>query len=339
MRIGSAEQLREHLGDRLRPAYLVAGDEPLLVLEAVDQIRKAALASGCSERLVFDVVSGFDWADWRMQVRSYGLFASRRLIELRLASAKLTVDGAEAVATFVADPGEDVLLIQAPEWNKTAEGLPWLAAIERAGVLAIQRALRAEELPAWLRARARQLGLSLGEDAVLELVARVEGNLLAAQQELNKLALLAPGRQIDAATLVDLVADSARYDIFALFDAVLAGRGERVRRVLAALRAEGSHPAEIFGYLANQVAALAGGEALRARGASLQSWWPTRGVFGARQSAFERALGRGWVQRMSEAQQIDMACKGRAAGDPWVEIERWLLRSTLPAARAARFAA
>jgi DNA polymerase-3 subunit delta len=160
MRIGSAEQLREHLGGRLRPAYLVAGDEPLLVMEAVDQVRKAALASGCSERLVFDVVSGFDWADWRMQARSYGLFASRRLIELRLASAKLTIDGAEAVSGFVADPGDDVLLIQAPEWNRTAEALPWVAAIERAGVVAIQRALRAEELPAWLRVRARAASVS-----------------------------------------------------------------------------------------------------------------------------------------------------------------------------------
>jgi DNA polymerase-3 subunit delta len=181
--------------------------------------------------------------------------------------------------------------------------------------------------------------VKLGDDAIAELVARVEGNALAADQELAKLALLAPGREIDAAMLVELVADSSRYTVFAAFDAVLAGNAARVRRVLAALRSEGAHPAEVFGYLANQIIAMAGAEALRARGASLHAYWPTQRVFGSRQAACERALGRGWRERLREAQSIDMVCKGRAAGEPWVAIERWLLRSTLPAPRAGRFAA
>ena len=339
MRILQADQLQSHLRGPLRAAYLVAGDEPLLVQEAADQIRAAVLAAGAGERLVFDVVAHFDWSSWRMEVRSFGLFASRRLIELRLSATKLTLEGAAAVSEFLLDPGSDTLLVQSPEWNKTAENSAWVSALERTGVIVPVRALKSEELPEWLRRRARVQGVRLSDDAIAELVARVEGNALAAHQELAKLALLAPGQSIDAAMLVDLVADHARYDVFTLFDAVLGGNSVRVRRVLAGLRAEGNHPAETFGYLANQVIAMAGAQALRARGASLHAYWPTQRVYGSRQALCERALDRGWAERLREAQRIDMVCKGRAAGEPWVELERWLLRGTLPAARAARFAA
>jgi DNA polymerase III subunit delta len=339
VRVLHAEQLRSHLAGSLRRAYLVAGDEPLLVQEAVDQLRTAVRARGVSERLVFDVMSGFDWSAWRLQVRSLGLFATERLIELRLTATKLTVEGATAVTEFLDDPGADTLLIQSPEWNKTAENLAWVKSIERDGVVVPVRALRPDELPRWLAQRAQTLGVTLTADATAELVARVEGNLLAAHQELSKLALLAPGKSIDAPLLVELVADYARYNVFSVFDAVLAGSAARVRRVLAGLRAEGSHPAEIFGYLVNQVTALALAESLRAQGVSLQSHWQSARVFGPRQAQFERALGRGWSRRMVEAQRIDLVCKGRAAGDPWVEIERWLFRSTMPAPRGTRFAA
>jgi DNA polymerase-3 subunit delta len=339
MRIAQAEQLATHLAGALRPAYLVAGDEPLLVQEAVDQIRAAVVASGAGERLVFDVVSHFDWAEWRHQVRSFGLFASRRLIELRLTATRLTVEGAAAVTEFLSDPAGDTLLIQSPEWNKAAEGSAWVAALDRVGVVLPVYMLKPEELPKWLRRRANKRGVMLGDDAIVELVARVEGNALAADQELAKLCLLAPGRHLDAAALVDLVADSSRYTVFAVFDAVLAGNAARVRKVLAALRGDGTHPAELFGYLANQVVTMAGAEALRARNTSLNSYWPTQRVFGSRQAACERALGRGWRARVREASHIDLVCKGRAPGDPWTELERWLLRATLSDARAARFAA
>jgi DNA polymerase-3 subunit delta len=340
MRIAQIEQLPSHLAGRLRPAYLVAGDEPLLVQEAVDRIRAAVAAAGASERLVFDVVAQFDWSDWRHQVRSFGLFATQRLIELRLAATRLSAEGAAAVIEFLEDPGADTLLIQSPEWSRTSETAAWVGELDRVGTIVPVRALRVEELPAWLRRRGNIHGVTLGDDAIAELVARVEGNALAADQELAKLALLAPGRHIDAAMLVDLVADSSRYTVFAAFDAVLAGNAGRLRRVLAALRSEGAHPAEVFGYLANQIIAMAGAEALQARGASLRAYWPTQRVYGPRQAACERALlRRGWRERLREAQSIDLVCKGRAAGEPWVAIERWLLRGTLPAPRAGRFAA
>lgn len=339
MRILQAEQLRKQLSGGLLPAYLIAGDEPLLVLEAVDEVRRAAMGGGGRERLIFDVVAGFDWSDWRMQVRSFGLFASQRLIELRLPSTKLSAEGSAAVSEFLDDPGGDTLLIQATEWSKAIENLAWVRSIEKSGALMPIWPLKPDDLPNWIRQRARQHGVNLTDDGVVELASRVEGNLLAAHQELAKLALLAPGQRIDAAQLVDLVADYARYDVFTLFDAVVAGRATRVRHVLAGLRGEGVHPAELLGYLISQISALAGAEVMKARGQSLHAYWPSQRVFGARQAAFERALGRGWTERMAEAQRIDLVCKGRATGNPWVEIERWLLRSSLAPARAARFAA
>lgn len=335
----SVDQLERQAGAAFKPAYLVAGDEPLLVLEAVDAIRLAARAHGYSERLIFDVTSGFDWPAWVSETRSLGLFASRRLLELRLTATKLSAEGAEAVAQFVRDPGMDALLIQAPEWSRAAEALAWVSAIDRAGAIVAIWPLKPDELPAWLQRRASKLGVRLTEDAVAELVARVEGNLLAAHQELSKLALLADGKALDAAALVDLVADHSRFDVYSLFDAVLAKRPDRARRILRALRGEGVQPAEITGYLISQISALAGAESLRELGGSLSSYWPAARVFGPRQSIYERALGRGWPLRLIEALAVDLCSKGRSSGEPWVEIERWLFRCALPAARAQRFAA
>lgn len=340
MRIVAPDELRAALCGPLAPVFLVAGDEPLLALEAADQIRQSVLRGGAGERLVFDVGASFDWSNWRMQVRSFGLFASRRLIELRFSGGRLASEAGDAISEWLADPGEDSLLVQVPEWTKGLESQAWVTAIERSGALVLFRPLRAEQLPDWLRGRARGLGIELDEDALAELVSRVEGNLLAAHQELSKLALLAPGARIDAFQLADLCADHARYDVFGLWDALLAGNGARVRRVLIGLRSEGSHPAELFGYLAGQVLTLAGAQAQAERGVPLHGYWPTRGVFGARQRAYERALARGgWGVRLAEAQRVDLVCKGRGAGEPWVELERWLLRGTLAPARAARFAA
>lgn len=338
MRILQPEQLRKHVTDRLRAAYLVIGDEPLLQQEAVDLIRSAALATG-AERLVYHVDARFDWSEWRLDIRSMGLFAKQRVIELRLNSVKLGADASAAILEFLDDPNLDVLIIQANEWTRTVESLPWVAAVDRLGVIVPIRTMQVDELPRWLMQRAKIVGLNLTDDAIEELVARVEGNLLAAHQELSKLALLAPGERLDAAALVDLVADHARFDVFNLFDAVLGARPERVRRVLAGLRADGTHPAELFGFLISQITILAGADELRKSGAGLHSYWPAQRVFGARIATYERALGRGWMARLREASRIDLVCKGRAAGEPWVEVERWLLRGTLPPSRALRFAA
>lgn len=335
----SVDQWPALLRRGLKVASLVAGDEPLLVMEAVDALRAAARSGGIDERVPFDVTTGFDWPAWRMETRSLGLFATRRLIELRLPNGKLSAEGASCVQEFLGDPGEDHLLIQMPEWNKTVEAQAWVSAVDRVGVILPIKALRSNELPAWLRRRAQALELDLGADAIAELVARTEGNLLAAQQELAKLALLAPDQHIDALLLTDLVAESARYTVFGLFDAVLAGEASRVRRILHALRAEGEFPAAVLPYPLSQIMILAHAQTHRDSGRPLSGFWQQWRVYSNRQAQFERALDRDWGQVLREAMVVEHACKGYGAGEPWLELERWLLRASLSPVRARRFAA
>lgn len=327
------------LAQGLKPVYLVAGEEPLLVIEAVDALRAEARRQGVTERLPFDVSSQFDWAEWRMECRSFGLFAQRRLLELRLTSSKLPDDAVAAIEDFLSQPGEDVLLLTLPEWDRKIEALAWVGQVDRHGLILPVKALVLAELPGWVRRRARGLGVELGEDAVAELVARTEGNLLAASQELAKLALLADGQAIDALLLTELVSDHARFTVFALFDALLAGDGARVRRILRGLRREGLHPVDVLSFPLSQVSVLAQACSWRDSGRPLRSFWQDARVFPGRQASFERVLDRPWPRLLHEAMVVEHACKGRGKGDPWLELERWLLRATLPSARARRFAA
>lgn len=334
------EQLKRQLAKGIGPAYLVAGAEPLLVQEAVDLIRAAAQAQGIGERLVHDLQPGFDWPGFVMETRSMGLFSTRRLIELRLPNAKLTVEGATALSGILADPGADTLLVQLPEWSRAVEKLPWVEAFDRHGVVLGLWPVKAEGMSAWIRERAATLGVRLGEDAVQELAARTEGNLLAASQELRKLTLLAGNTTVDAMDLVDLVGDHARYDAYAVFEAVLARKPARLREVLTALAAEGLAPAEAAAHAISQVYLLATAQALRERGQLSRNYWFEARVPAHRQPVYERALDRDWSRVLAEAAAVDLAVKGRSADPPWLALERWLIRTaTGGGAQSRRFAA
>lgn len=333
------EQLKRQLAKGIGPAYLVAGAEPLLVQEAVDLIRAAALAQGL-ERLVYDLQPGFDWPGFVLETRSMGLFSTRRLLELRLPNAKLTVEGVSALNGILAAPGADTLLVQLPEWSRAIEKLPWVEAFDRHGVVLGLWPVKAEAMPDWIRERARALGVRLSEDAVQELAARTEGNLLAAAQELRKLALLAGDRTVDAISLVNLVADHARFDVYALFEAVLARQPVRLREVLTALMAEGHAPAEVAAHALSQVHVLALAQALRERGQLSRNYWFEARVPAHRQAVYERALDRDWSRALAEAAAVDLAVKGRSPDPPWLALERWLIRTaTAGGSQSWRFAA
>lgn len=321
----SSDQFGKHFRSGVKSCYLIAGNEPLIALEACDALRAFARESGATDRLVFDVGSGFDWDAWRVDVRSLGLFAQTRLIEVRFPNLKITQGAAESIAEFARDPGMDILLVTLPEWNKSLERQDWVQAIDTGGVVVSISTMSRDDFVPWLRQRAGKHKVQLTSDAFEELNARAEGNLLAADQELAKLALLAPDQTIDAVTLVDLVADHARYDVQALWEAVLRGDAERVRHILHALRGEGEEAAGLLGYPMWQAQTLL--LAAQQRG-NLSSFWPTRGVFGSRVALYQRALDRPWARLFREARVVDAASKGREAGDPWVLLERWLLRAT-----------
>lgn len=338
-----AEQFARHLrGDAPAPVYLVAGNEPLLQIEAADALRRRARDWGFGEREVFDVEPGFDWNALAGAFSAMSLFSQRRLLELRLPTGRPGKEGGQAIAEYCAAPPPDtLLLIAAGAWSRQHEGA-WSRAVEKAGVSLVLWPLRPAELPAWIRDRLAARGLS-AEPAALQLLAdRVEGNLLAAAQEVDKLALLlgAEGRarSIDLARMASLVADSARYDVFGMSDAALEGDAVRARRMLAGLRAEGGQVAGLVPVLAGQLQmvssvadAMAGGRPLSAALEGAKVWKAKQRLVAA---AVERAGAAHWARMLAWLGRVDRMSKGREDGDAWRELERLLTAVARPRARA-----
>ena len=325
----------------LKPVYLLAGEEHLLLLEAADALRVRARELGYSEREVYDVDAAFDWNLLAQSAASLSLFASRKIIELRLPTGKPGKEGGEAIAAYCANPPPDnLLLIMAHEWSGKHAGA-WSDAVDRIGTFVVVWPLRTEELPGWIGVRAASRGLKLTADAVELLAERIEGNLLAAAQEIDKLALLHGGATLDAAALEASVADDTHFDVFKLFDAALAGDAARALRILAGLRAEGEHPVGLLGWPLNQLQMLA--RVARARG-SIEA-----GLKGEyikpqqRKSLVKHVLERTdrahWERCLIQAGRVDRVAKGRevgadgkSLGDAWLEFELLLVAIAKPRA-------
>jgi DNA polymerase-3 subunit delta len=319
--------------DRLDAVYMLAGEQ-LLVLEAADALRARARELGYGEREVFDVGQHFDWNDLARAGASMSLFASRRLIDLRLPTGRPGIEGAKAITAFCADPPPDVtLLVTAMEWSSKHDGA-WSKKLDASGTMVVFNAPRTGEWSSWIGARLASRGLSATPDAIALLAERVEGNLLAAAQEIDKLAVLHGEGRVDAAEMEALVADSARYDVFKLTDAAFLGDGARALRILAGLRSEGDELLALMGWLVNQLQLalrLANAQNFAAQAKAERLWQ-------AREQLFRQALRRAprdhWLQCLARASRIDRMVKGREAGNPWQEAERLIAAIAEP--RAAR---
>jgi DNA polymerase-3 subunit delta len=325
---------RQLAGEPLRPVYLIAGSEPLLVQELADAVRAKGRAEGFGEREVFDAERGFDWGELVMGFAALSLFSSRRLFDLRLPTGRPDKEGSEAIQAYCADPPPDtVLLITAQDWSSKHPG-KWSEAVARAGVFVPVWPVRPNELPDWLEARLRARGYSADSAALQLLAERVEGNLLAAAQEVDKIALLSSEKRIDLAAMEHMVSDSARYDVFKLVEAALAGKLERTRRMLASLRAEGEQVPGLLPILAMELLKLA---ALARAGNLAQAMREAR-VWDSKQALYRRALERHDAARfeafVAEAGRIDLRSKGRLGGDPWLALERLLAAIASAKARA-----
>jgi len=315
-----AEQLAQSIARRLAPVYLVSGDEPLLVDEAADAIRGAARAAGYADRTVYFIMDRhFDWDSVRQETQSLSLFAERRLFEFRIASGK--PDKGAAVLTDLASrplPDAVCLVITGKLDNKTGDAA-WVRAFDQGGVCVAVRPVKTADLPAWLASRARALEVEVDTHAAQLICDRVEGNLLAAQQELEKLALLAPDGRITADLVLRSVGDSARYDVFQLSEAAAAGDAERALRVLLGLKGEGTEPTLILWALIRELRGLwQEKERRRLRSNSRGSGWNLAATPSPRAQA---RLGKLPLRALlRQAHLADRVVKGMAGGDAWTAI-------------------
>jgi DNA polymerase III subunit delta len=312
----SADQLPAALARGLAGIYLVSGDEPLLVGEAADAIRAAARAAGYADRSVFFIDRGFAWDELRHASQALSLFAERRLFELRMPSGKPD-KGAQQLAELAERPPPDVVcLVVTDKLDKKAGEAPWVRAVEKQGVWVPIWPVETAALPAWLRARARRLHVEMEPDAAQLIVDRVEGNLLAAKQELEKLSLLAGGQPIGADLVLRSVGDSARYDVFQLAQAAADGDAARALRVLLGLKSEGVEPTLILWALVREVRGLwQARERNRLRSADRGSGWNLAATPSSR--ALSRLKTLPLARLLRQAGHVDRVIKGLAAGDAW----------------------
>jgi DNA polymerase-3 subunit delta len=300
----------------LAPVYLVSGDEPLLVAEASDAIRAAARAAGYAERTVFFIDRSFAWDELRHAGRSLSLFAERRLFELRMPSGKPD-KGAQLLAELAAEPPPDVVCLAVTgKLDRKASDAAWVRAIEKHGVWVPVWPVETAALPGWLRARAKAMHLDMEPAAARLIVERVEGNLLAAKQELEKLCLLANGEPISSDLVLRSVGDSARYDVFQLAQAAAAGDAARALRVLVGLRSEGVEPTLILWALVRELRGLwQARERDRLRSTVRGSGWNLAAAPSPR--ALSRLKELPLAQLLVEASHTDRIIKGLAPGDAW----------------------
>jgi DNA polymerase-3 subunit delta len=309
------DALAAHLAQKLLPVYLISGDEPLLTGEAADEVRAQARAAGFTEREVHFIERAADWEAVRASASMLSLFGSRRVLEVRLASARPGAAGGGVLAALAERADADtVLLILAPRLDREAQAAKWVQAVQAHGAWVAVWPLDAGSFAGWLRARSRRMGLALEASALELLAERTEGNLLAAHQELEKLRLLGPGQPGGAAAL-EAIADSARFDVFRLSEAALAGDAGRALRVLAGLRAEGTEPTLVLWALVKALRDLSG--ALSRPGGGARTWQrPSAGL----DAAVRRAGRLSLRALMVRAARADRMIKGRLRGDPWDEM-------------------
>jgi DNA polymerase-3 subunit delta len=314
-----AEQLEAHLHKTLAPVYVVHGDEPLIALEAADAVRAAARRKGLAEREVFIAERGFDWSALAHAGASRSLFGGGKLVELRLPGGKPGTAGAETIVEYCRRLDAEMLtLVSLPRLDRAGQSSAWFGALAAAGVLIEVWPVERARLPQWIGERlARQQQKAPRE--VLEFLAeRVEGNLLAAHQEVQKLALLAPPGELALETVEDAVASVARYDPYAAAEALVAGDAARYARVLQGLRGEGEAPTFVLFALAAALFVLRG----MAEGKSAERLFGEHRLYNkplqrAVQAAARRYPRAALDAALAQAAYIDRVAKGIARGDPW----------------------
>ena len=323
------DKLQAHLQQPLLSVYFISGDEPLQIMEALDAIRQAAKKQGFSTREVLDVDTGFDWSSLDYASNSLSLFAEKKLIDLRIPTGKPGKDGGAALCSFAEKKLDDtVLLVSSGKLDKRSTNSKWYKAIDSVGAILTLWPIEHQQLHIWIQQRLQSKGMVVDREAISLLVERIEGNLLAAAQEIDKLELLYGQGKISLQQILDAVADSARYSIYSLADAALEGDAARAVKILNGLRGEGEEPILILWVLNREVRAISDTLHAISTGQSVGLAMKTANVWGSRQSSMRKALkrlGRPGLSSdlINRCGSLELTVKGLGSGQfhLWDELE------------------
>ncbi len=334
------DQLSAHLAKGLKAVYTIHGDEPLLAQEAADALRAAARAAGYTERKVFTVSGAhFDWSSLLGAAQAMSLFADRQLIEIRIPSGKPGKEGSEALQRYCEALSDDtVTLVQLPKLDRQQQTSAWFTALDAAGVSLRIDPVERRALPQWIAQRLHQQGQRVedgeaGQQTLAFFADRVEGNLLAAHQELQKLALLYPPGVLSFEQVESAVLNVARYDVFRFGEAVLAGQVARALRMLEGLKAEGEAPVLVHWTLAEDIRALKRVKDAMDGGKPLPMALREQRVWGVKEKLFERVLPAFSDHALAHLVEAAQVCDGLVKGlkhpgwplEPWEGLKRLTL--------------
>ncbi len=325
-----AEQLQSHLQKQLLPVYVVSGEEPLLAQESADAVRIAARAAGFTERELFHVEGNYDWNQLINESNSLSLFADKKILEIRIANGKPGDKGSKALCEICANLNPDnLLLIVLPKLERAAQNSKWIKALESVGAHIQVWPVSATQLPRWIQQRLQLAGIQANQEAVQILADRVEGNLLAAVQEIEKLKLLALDGKVDASRMSAVVADSARYNLFEFIDRVLMGDAQSAARSLRGLQNEGIEIIPLLWSITRELRILVKASEQVNRGAHSDAALKSAGVWDKRIPLFRSALRRlspaHLRMLLHQAGAIDRGIKGQRQADVWEEITTLVL--------------
>ena len=321
------QQLCQNLVQNLSPLYVLVGDEPLAQSECLDALRLAARKAGADERTAFIVERNFNWQQIAQFGLAMSLFSSQRILEIHIPNGKPGVDGGKALVELATHLIPDTtVIITLPDLEREAKNSAWFNALQNASTLIELKEVAPSQLPQWLAARLKMQNQSTDAATLAFIAHQVEGNLLAAHQEVQKLGLLYPAGEISAEAVRESVLNVSRYDAFQLGEAVLAGDAERTTRILQGLQDEGETAVAIMNPLMWVLRPLVRIKHAESRGENMMNAMTSARIYGERQHLVKRALGRLSLRQLEAALQklcdIDKTAKGVMQGDAWLELSR-----------------
>ncbi len=319
------EQLADSLQKSLGSVYLISGDEPLQIVELSDSIRQAVKKAGFVQREIFSTDTGFEWSEITTSAQSLSIFGDKKVLDVRVPSANFGNEGAKTLISYCERlPADTILLITCGKLNAAGMKTKWFEAVDRVGVTIQVKPLEGDELLQWLQNRLQQRGLNSDKAGLLLLAERVEGNLLAAAQEIEKLYVLYGATSLTQAQIFDAVADSSRYDVFKLIDAILAANVNRIFKVLAGLRNEGIAPPVVLWALMREARILCKVHIELSSGKSKDMVFRNNQIWDKRVGLVDKALKRLSHNQLFEiltlSAKADRQAKGQESDDVWETI-------------------